>query len=102
MSFYQINSNDLRNQCEQLITLNGRLKQEKEALSSNELALNGMWEGEARDTFHQAFIRDMGQMESFIDTIDSYTKVIDQIATRYDSAEAHNYSTANLRTYGSR
>lgn len=99
MSFYQVNSNDLRNQCEQLISLNGRLRQEKETLASNEMALNSMWEGEAHESFHQAFQRDMGQVEAFIEVIDNYTKIMDQIASRYDNAEAKNFNISSNRTY---
>lgn len=99
MSFFQINSTELHNQSEQLLGLNQRLRQEKETLMSNETNLKSMWEGEANESFHQAFMRDAGQMDVFIELIDNYSKVMEAIASRYDSAEARNLEMANARTY---
>lgn len=99
MSFFQTNSNDLRNRSEQLLSLNQRFKTEKENLSSNEMALKSMWEGEANDSFHRAYMRDAGQMDAFMEVINNYAQVMETIADRYDNAEAKNLSMASNRIY---
>ena len=99
MSFYQVSSSQLRRSGDELIGLVERFKSQKEELSSDEMALAGMWEGEARESFHQAFIRDMGQMEAFVEVVTSYYQVMESIADRYDAAESKNLSIAGNRTY---
>lgn len=99
MSFYQISSRELRSSSENLETLLQRFKSEKENLATNEINLNQMWDGEARNSFHQAFLRDMGQMDSFIEIIENYVRVMESIADRYDTAEAKNMGIATNRTY---
>jgi len=99
MSFYQINSNDLRNKEGDLEMLLQKFRSEKENLISNESALSTMWEGEANNSFHQMFIRNIGQMEAFIALIDNYARVMGSIADRYDSAEARNTNLASKRSY---
>lgn len=99
MSFIQASSNDLRNRSEQLMSLNQRFKAEKENLSSNEMALKSMWEGEATEAFHIAYMRDAGQMDAFMEIINNYAQVMESIAERYESAEAKNLSVASNRTY---
>lgn len=99
MSFYQINSNELRNRNEQLASLLQKFRAEKENLITNANALKGMWEGEANDSFNNAFLKDMGQVEAFIDLIENYIRVMENIADRYESAEAKNINIANTRIY---
>lgn len=99
MAFFQVNSTDLHSSSEQLIMLNQKFKTQREELISEELALKSMWEGEANESFHRAFLRDAGQMEAFMQIIDNYAHVMETIAERYDSAEAKNLSVANNRTY---
>lgn len=99
MSFYQISSTDLRNNSEQLVDLNHKLKSEKDVLVTNEQALMSMWEGDAKESFHREFVRDIGQMEAFSEVISSYCLAMDYIADRYESAESKNLNMANTRTY---
>ena len=58
-----------------------------------------MWEGEARDTFHQAFVRDKQQMDVFHQLIAQYVQALLEIAARYEQAEARNREIAAARNY---
>lgn len=99
MAFYQIDSRELREKRDQLMELLSRFRTQKEELTSEEQALKLMWEGEANDNFHQMFIRDLGQMDAFIDIINNFCEVMSAIADRYDMAERHNLGIASNRTY---
>ncbi len=58
-----------------------------------------MWEGTARDTFHQAFLRDRQQMDAFYQLIEQYVQALLEIAARYEQAEARNRELAAARKY---
>ena len=90
MSFYKVDSRQLRAKKDELLSLVQRFRQEKENLCAKETALKSMWEGEANDKFHGEFIRSSGQMDSFADTIIRYLNAIETIAQRYDLAEEKN------------
>ena len=94
MSFYQINSRVLRTKKEELMSMVSMFKKEKEELCQKEATLRSMWEGEANESFHNAFVRNAGQMEAFIGTILKYVNVIETIADRYDAAEQRNVGRA--------
>ena len=90
MSFYQIDSRQLRSKRDELIGLSQRFRQEKEMLCSKEAALTSMWEGAANESFHAQFMKNAGQMDAFIEVVGQYLNVIEQIADRYDMAEQTN------------
>ena len=94
MSFYQIDSNQLRTKKEELMTLNRRFSVEKDNLCAKEAQLGSMWEGAANESFHAHFLRNAGQMDAFCETIDRYICVIESIADRYDTAEQKNLGRA--------
>lgn len=94
MSFYQVDSRQLRNKKDELTGLLQRFRQEKEMLCSKEGALRSMWEGAANDSFHNSFIKNAGQMDAFIELVDRYITVIESIAQRYDMAEQKNTGRA--------
>ena len=90
MSFYQIDSRQLRGKKDELIGLLRRFSQEKETLCAKETALRAMWEGAANEKFHDLFVKNAGQMDAFGEVVNQYTVVIDNIADRYDTAEQRN------------
>ncbi len=94
MSFYQIDSGQLRAKKEELISLNRRFLSEKENLCSKESILRSMWEGAANESFHAGFMKNAGQMDAFAQTIDRYLAVMESIAQRYDNAEQKNIGRA--------
>ena len=90
MSFYQVDSRQLRSKKDDLMGLSHRFVQEKEALCAGENALRSMWEGAANDSFHTLFMKNAGQMDAFIEVIHQYMNVIEAVADRYDMAEQRN------------
>ncbi len=94
MSFYQVDSRQLRAKKDELTNLLQRFRQEKEDLCAKELTLRSMWEGQANEKFHGEFMRSSGQMEAFADTIIRYLNAIESIAQRYDLAEEKNIGRA--------
>lgn len=90
MSFYQIDSRQLRSKRDELIGLSRRFVQAKEELCARESALKSMWEGAANDSFHALFMKNAGQMDAFIEVVNQYMNVIESVADRYDMAEMRN------------
>ena len=99
MSFFQVTPRELRNKAGKISELNSRFKAKQQELTEQESALCGMWEGEARDTFHQAFTRDKQQMDVFHQLIAQYVQALLEIAARYEQAEARNREIASARSY---
>lgn len=99
MSFYQVNSRNLRSGRDELLSLNERLKAERETLNTCELGLKEMWEGEANERFHLSFVKNSSQIEAFSTLITRYCEVMEVIADRYDSAEQKNISLAQGSNY---
>lgn len=94
MSFYQVDSRQLRGKKDELTNLAQRFRQEKETLCANEMTLRSMWEGAANDNFHTVFMRSAGQMDAFYEAVDRYLNAIEYIANRYDAAEQKNVGRA--------
>ncbi len=99
MSFFQVTSSELRNRAGRISDLNGQFKAKAEQLGEQETALASMWEGQAKDAFHQAFMRDRQQMDVFHQLIAQYVQALLEIAARYEQAEARNREIAAARSY---
>ncbi len=69
MAFFQVTSSELRNKASRLQELNSQFKAKAAELGEKETSLCSMWEGEAKNVFHQAFLRDRQQMEAFYQLI---------------------------------
>ena len=95
MSFYQVDSRQLRAKKDELMTLAQRFRQAKETLCADEITLRSMWEGAANESFHTRFIKSAGQMDAFYDVVERYINVIEYVANRYDMAEQKNLGRAN-------
>lgn len=84
---------------EELRTMNEQFKSMVSELESQEMDLNSMWEGQANDAFHNAFMRDKSQMENFHSVMTMYISTLEQIAAEYEKAEAQNTMIGNTRSY---
>ena len=58
-----------------------------------------MWEGQANTAFHNAFIKDKGQMDNFHSAIEQYIAALLVIAQKYEQTEIKNTDTATTRVY---
>ena len=99
MGFFQVTASELRTKAEDLRNLNSNYKNEVNGLVETEGTLKGKWIGQANDTFHNAFMKDKGQMDSFSTLIDRYVEVLLQIAQQYEKTEVANTEIANSRNY---
>lgn len=99
MALIRVSAAELKAKAGNLRDLNGQFKTQVGNLESQEQNLVGMWEGEARDAFHNAFNNDKTQMDNFYNLIEQYCAALEEIAAKYEEAEARNLSTASTRTY---
>ena len=99
MAMIQVTSSRLRSAAENLQNLNSQFKSKTEELWGKEQELAQMWEGQAKDAFHGAFVKDKQQMEAFGQLIVQYVQALLEIALRYEQAEARNAEIAGTRNY---
>lgn len=95
----QVTTGTLTSKAAELKSLNGRFKTQVTQLRTQEGSLNSMWEGEARTAFHNAFEKDVTQMDKFYELIEKYVQSLQDIAKEYNRAEKVNVSTATKRSY---
>lgn len=99
MSDFTVSINDLKAKVDSLRQLNSQFKSQVGELEATEANLNGMWEGEAKNAFHNAFMSDKAQMDNFYNAVELYAQRLEAIAARYAQAEAANVDIASERTY---
>ncbi len=98
MSFFQVTSSELRKKADQLKGLNARFKSGTDSMQATEQSLKSMWEGEANQAFHNAFIKDKGSMDQFHAAIERFIEALLIIAAKYEEAEKKNIQTATVRS----
>ncbi len=99
MSDFKVTPSVLKSNADTLTDLNARFKGSVDSLVTSEGALNAMWDGEANDAFHAAFMTDKAKMDEFSRLIEQYTERLRQIATRYEQTEQSTTNIASSRTY---
>lgn len=99
MALIRVTASQLKSQASSLRGLNGNFKSAVGRLESQEGTLASMWEGEAKNAFHNAFLSDKGQMDKFYELIEKYCQALEEIAKNYEQAEIQNTDTASKRSY---
>ena len=99
MSEFRVSLNEVQSKAEELKQLNSQFKNAVSELEGIEQQLVGMWEGAARDAFHNAFSNDKIQMDNFYAAIELFAQTLSGIAAKYAQAEAMNVDLAGTRTY---
>jgi WXG100 family type VII secretion target len=99
MAAFTVTSSQLRSKASTLREYNAQFKNQMGNLDTQEGSLMSMWEGEAKNAFNVAFKNDRAQMDNFYNLIEQYCVALENIAAKYDQAEAANVSTASQRTY---
>ena len=92
MSQMRVNTRQIRAKASELRVQNSKLYNQIERLTSTESALNGMWDGEAHDSFHRRFTRDVKKMNSFHTLVQEYVQTLEEIASDYEQMERKNCS----------
>ncbi len=96
MAEFQVTSSQLKNQANEIRNLGTQFQASLENLSSAEQSLSSMWEGDAKETFRNAFQMSHAKMETYKGVINQYAAALDTIAQQYEQAESVNVSTANV------
>lgn len=99
MSEIKVTAQQLKNIAEQLKGLNGQFQSEIDSLVSKEQILASNWEGESCDTHKAAFNSDKAQWDNFHTLIEQYCVALENIAIRYENAEAKAQGIAAARNY---
>ena len=99
MAIIRVTAAQLKTGAEELRNLNQQFKAAVSDLESTESSLNSMWEGDARNAFHQAFTNDKTQMDNFFNAIEVYAQRLEAAAAKYEQAEAQKTEIATTRTY---
>ena len=99
MGLIRVTATELKARAEELTSLNQTLKTNISDLEACEQNLSTMWEGQAKDAFHNAFTNDKIQMTNFCTLIEKYVATLLSIAAKYERAEAVNTTTASERNY---
>ena len=90
---------ELRSKADELDGLNQQFYSQVGSLEETEGALNGMWEGDARTSFHTAFTNDVTQMHNFYNAVGAYVTTLENAIALYEQAEAQNVELAVARHY---
>ena len=99
MAEFNVSLNELVNKANQLNELNQTFRGQIGTMSDIENGLNGMWEGEARMTFHNAFVQDANQMMEFCSAVTMYVETLINIAEKYMEEETRNVEIGKTRSY---
>ncbi|SFL17564.1 WXG100 family type VII secretion target [Lachnospiraceae bacterium KH1T2] len=97
MSEILVTAAQLKAKADELNNLRNQYKNQIDKLTQTENALNGMWEGEARKTFHTAFTADQTHFHEFEKVVQQYAQVLDQIVKKYEQSEAKNVQIAQSK-----
>ena len=99
MALIRVTASELRTKAAELRELNSQFNTQVNNLDNQEQSLMGMWEGEAKTAFDGAFKRDKTQMDNFKRLMDDYCTTLENIAIKYENAEAQNAEIAGTRSY---
>lgn len=98
MAQFTVTSAELRSAAANLRENNNNFKSQVNNLESTEGTLAASWSGDARDTFHNEFMKDKAYMEQFAALIERYCQALEEVAGNYETAERTNVETAATRT----
>lgn len=99
MAEIKVTTGDLTSKASELRNLNNQFKKAVEDMTATEQQLMGMWDGDTKDAFHNAYNSDKVQMDAFYDTIEKYCQALENNAQSYKSAEEKTLQTATTRSY---
>jgi WXG100 family type VII secretion target len=99
MALIRVTASQVRSTANSLRELNQQFNSQVQNLQGSEESLNSMWDGQANDAFHAAFMSDKEYMTQFYNLINKYCEALDSIATEYENAESINLDTATKRSF---
>ena len=99
MALIRVTASQVRSSANSLRELNQQFNSQVQNLQASEESLNGMWDGQANDAFHAAFMSDKEYMTQFYNLINKYCEALDSIATVIENAGSINLDTATKRSF---
>ena len=66
-------------------------------LNELEQRLGSMWEGQAKESFHAAFMQTHSNCKNFLEAVKAFIVKLDETASKYDSNEARAVEAASKR-----
>lgn len=99
MALIRVTPQELRSKASELRGMNNQLKSQITEFQSGAQELGATWEGDSKQAFIKATENDKQQMDNFSDLIEKYCQTLEDIAKRYDEAEANNERIASSRNY---
>ncbi|MDO5476433.1 MAG: WXG100 family type VII secretion target [Eubacteriales bacterium] len=100
MAEFSVTISQLQAKADGIEQLNQTFDTMVKSLQETEGALGGMWEGEAKKGFHNAFTSDMTQLRNFYNAIIAYINALRTAIQKYVEAENKNVELASTRKYG--
>lgn len=97
MSMFRVSPAELKNKADSLRDLNLKFRAEVEKMTEREQSLSKMWEGPARDEFHNAYQTDVTKFQAFYKGINEFVTRLVEAGNDYARAENTNVSTAKAR-----
>lgn len=94
MAEFQVTSNEVQTKAAELQQISKQMRTKIEELTQLEQTLSGMWEGEAHDAFHGTYSQNEQKMLMFVNALENYFLTLNEIAVKYNNAEAKNIQTA--------
>lgn len=94
---FKVNPQELVKQAEELQALNERFRAEVSSMTEKEEALSSMWEGDARNAFHNAYAADVEKFQNFYNGIARFVEALGNSAQEYAKAEQAAMAAANTR-----
>lgn len=99
MTTTYLDSAALTERVNELETINESFLSEIGVMNDTEATLSGLWEGEAKEAFSQAYRNDSIQMKNFYNAIRIYVQVLRIIISNYVQIERQNAECATARSY---
>lgn len=100
MAEFSVSISQLQAKADELEQLNQTFDSMVKNLQETEGALGSMWEGEAKNGFHNAFTSDMTQLRNFYNAIIAYINALRLAIQKYVEAENKGVELASTRKYG--
>ena len=93
----RVSSQELRRRASELRQFNTQLRERVRRMEERENRLASMWEGDARNAFHNQFNTNKTMFQNFCTLIDKYVVALEEAAQEYDRREAQNVCIAKTR-----
>lgn len=97
MAEIRVTPSVLKSKAEELQSGLKSLSQKMDELQQRENQLSGMWQGEAKESFHNAFMTSYNECQPFFEELQKFIAKLVETAEQYERAEQEAASRAQSR-----